>query len=191
MLATLVYLADLDAENFCGLCTLTAARSGVNIASAALPRHISLGTPHRVEDMASYLDMARRVAHEIPPLRITLTAAAAKQAQAGDETVCWLGFHYEESPVLEQARETAARHFEQHHLSLPSPDPICGTRNLTLLTGRGCFDAYQAAQRNLSDRFAGQTLAFHQLGVFYYDADVYSGSCPYFCCQRFQLTETV
>ena len=49
MLATLVYLADEAAENFCGKVTLDlAVRHALPVGSAALPRHISLGTVHAV-----------------------------------------------------------------------------------------------------------------------------------------------
>ena len=187
MLATLVYLADLQAENFCGTCTLTAAQSGVDIASAALPRHISLGTPLLVEDMPFYISIAERVSQVLSPLHIELTSSEAKRINIGNKEACWLGFHYHEVPLLEKTRTLVSSALCEQGFTLPSADPIHGTRNLTLVTGTGDFTFYQAASDILSDHFAGKQLTFDKLGVFFYDADTYRPDCNYFCCHRFQL----
>ena len=76
MLATLVYLADEAAENFCGKVTLDlAVRQALPVGSAALPRHISLGTVHAVKDFEHYLQLAARVAEKLEPLTVELTVA--------------------------------------------------------------------------------------------------------------------
>ena len=108
MLAALVYLADLDTENFCGSYTVKAAQKGISVASGALPRHISLGSPHPVENFEEYLHMAEEFAAVLSPLKVILTGMEACRAKTGNREVCWLGFRYLENLQLEQARVQAA-----------------------------------------------------------------------------------
>lgn len=189
MLAALVYLADLETENFCGNYTRQAAEYGINIASGALPRHISLGTPHPVSDFAQYLRFTDAFASRLRPLHLTLNSLDAAQARAGTREVCWLGFHYLYSRELEGARRKTASALRLLHLALPDPDPIWNTRNLTLLTGTGDLALYRNYACSSPRTFAGKTVTFDKLGVFFYSGSAY-GECPYFCCRRYPLSRT-
>ena len=186
MLAALVYLADLDTENFCGSYTVKAAQKGISVASGALPRHISLGSPHPVENFEEYLHMAEEFATVLSPLKVILTGMEACRAKTGNREVCWLGFHYLDNLQLEQARVQAARWLAGQEIYLPEPDPVRGTRNLTLLIGEEDLGACQSYAREVSATATGRTAVFDQMGVFLYDGDTY-GECDYFCCRRFRL----
>lgn len=106
MLATLVYLADEASENFCGKVTLDlAVRHALPVGSAALPRHISLGTVHAVKDFEHYLQLAARVAEKLEPLTVELTVADTVTTPDGKN---WLGFHFTPSEQLTQSRDFAA-----------------------------------------------------------------------------------
>ena len=84
MLATLCFLADRHTENFCGDHTVGAISCGVPINSAALPRHISLGTPVVIDDLESYLRLSAELASALSPLTVTLQGTMdVREAEAG------------------------------------------------------------------------------------------------------------
>ena len=185
MLATLVYLADEAAENFCGKVTLDlAVRHALPVGSAALPRHISLGTVHAVKDFEHYLQLAARVAEKLEPLTVELTVADTVTTPDGKN---WLGFHFTMSEQLAQSRELAGTLLRQAGYCLPDPDPIKNGQNLTLLMETIDPARFRVCVQEMpADRYIGKPLRFDHMGVFFYDADTYAAS-HYYCCRRFLL----
>lgn len=147
MLATLCYLADFEAENFCCQYTLKAAHCGASIASGALPRHISLGTPRNITDIFAFICEAEKLSAHLSPLVVQLKTLEAIDTSTSSEHTCWLGFHYAAVQELETAREAVAELFQKLDCSISKQDPIRGTRNLTLLTGNLDLQTLQNAKK--------------------------------------------
>jgi len=183
---TLVFTANVAAENFCRKFMLDGAmKGGLGVAAASLPRHISLGMPYEIKDYDAYLAFAEEYAKGLKPIEIKLTDMAC--AAMGDVTGNYC-FKFETGEDLDALRvKTRAALMERLGLEIPEKDGVTGSRNITLGFGTAPFAAYKAYVEG-ADRaaFVGRTLTFDSLGVFYYDAPTISAS-TFFCCKYIPL----
>lgn len=183
---TLVLMADRDGENFCRAIMLDGAMNGgLGVAAAGLPRHISLGLPYYVRDFNAYLAFAERFAAGLHPIEVRLTDMACAPIGSATGNYC---FKFETDADLDTMRaQTVAALRAELGLDVPEKDGVTGTRNITLGFGKAPFDAYKAYVDGAGRAaFAGRTLRFDELGVFYYDEDTI-GANNFFCCKRIPL----
>lgn len=187
MRATLCYLADFDAENFCRDFMVEASeKEHVGVAAGNLPRHISLGLPYEVTDWNAYLGFAERLAEKLHPVSVKLTDMAC--APIGDVTGNYC-FRFEEQFGLDALRlDTVHGLNKELGLSVPEKDGVTGSKNITLGFGTAPFSSYKKYVDEVDkSRFVGKDLTFDQLGIFYYDSDKITAT-SFICCRRFKLS---
>lgn len=166
---TLVFMSNLEGENFCRKVMLKGAmQGGLGVAAAGLPRHISLGMPYEVRDYDAYLQFAEEYAAKLAPIQVTLNGMKAAPLGKASGNYC---FTFDTDADLEALRkQTRDALRDRLGLAVPETDGVTGTRNITLGFGKASFDAYKAFVESTDPAtFQGTSLTFDELGVFYYD----------------------
>lgn len=166
---TLVFMADMEGENFCRKIMLDGAmRGGLGVAAAGLPRHISLGMPYEVADYDAYLDFAEKYAAKLHPIQVTVNGMNA--GRIGNVTGNYCLTFDTDADLEELRKQTREALRSELDLAVPETDGVTGTRNITLGFGKAPFDAYKAYVDNVDPAgYQNVTLTFDELGVFYYD----------------------
>lgn len=183
MKATIVLIADDDAENFGRKLMLNAHRYGnMGFEMARLPQHVSLKQPFSIlnlDEMESFFD---RFAGTLSSMDIQFTGMELfpSKVLGGVDSGC-LSLRVKDTPQLKDAQKRLNEELTSIFGPCPAEHDDDYIFHMTFAIGGAPFNAYQIANAQLKGTIDyEQTFRFSRLGLFYYDDDnITPGS--YFC----------
>lgn len=182
MKATIVFIADNEAENYGRKLMLEAHRIGnLGFEMARLPQHVSLKQPFAIsslDEMEKFLD---ELAKECKPVDIQFERLNVYPSNVlgGNPSGC-LSIEVRESQQLKEMQVLLFRKLEERFGDCPAEHDDDYRFHMTIAIGGAPYENYLNAFETLSKRKYNQLFTFHKIGLFYYDDDeIRSGT--YFC----------
>ena len=167
MKATIVLIADNDAENFGRKLMLEAHRYGkIGFEMARLPQHISLKQPFAIPDLENMEVFFDGFAKKLCPFDIEFVDMDVfpTDVLGGAESGC-MSLRVKETPQL---------------VPCPAEHDNDYVFHMTFAIGGAGYDTYQRAYDELIKSDYNQTFRFSKLGLLYYDDDNITPG-TYFC----------
>jgi len=188
MKATIVLIADVDAENYGRRLLLEAHRAGnVGFEMARLPQHVSLKQPFPIPSLEEMEDFFDEFAKGIPPVDVEfdLLEVLPSNALGGNPSGC-MSIRAIRSDVLDRLQKDLFRRLEERFGPCPAEHDHDYVFHMTVALGSAPYEQYQKAYNALSNRYFHQTLRFDKLGLLYYDDDAIRPG-TYFCLKVAKL----
>lgn len=188
MKATVVLIADNDAENYGRKLMLEAHRYGkIGFEMARLPQHVSLKQPFAIpnlEEMEVFFD---EFAKELVPFDIEFVDMDVfpSNVLGGIESGC-MSLRAKETPQLVKAQKRLNEKLYQAFGPCPAEHDHDYVFHMTFAIGGGDFASYQKAYKELSRKEYRRTFRFSRLGLLYYDDDTIAPG-TYFCYKVCEL----
>lgn len=188
MKATIVLIADNDAENFGRKLMLEAHRYGkIGFEMARLPQHVSLKQPFvipNLEEMEVFFD---EFAKELEPFDIEFVDMDVfpSNVLGGIESGC-MSLRAKETPQLVKAQKRLNEKLYQAFGPCPAEHDNDYVFHMTFAIGGADFASYQKAYKELSRMEYRRTFRFSRLGLLYYDDDTIAPG-TYFCYKVCEL----
>ena len=182
MKATIVLIADNDAENFGRKLMLEAHRYGnMGFEMARLPQHVSLKQPFSIPNLEEMEHFFDRFARTLSSMDIQFTGMELfpSNVLGGVESGC-LSLRVKETSQLKDVQKRLNEDLTKTFGPCPAEHDDDYIFHMTFAIGGAPFNAYQIAYSQLKDKKLDYTFRFSRLGLFYYDDDsITPGS--YFC----------
>ena len=182
MKATIVLIADNDAENYGRKLMLEAHKHGkMGLEMARLPQHVSLKQPFSIpnlEDMEEFFD---EFAKELCPFDIEFEQidVCPSNVLGGSPSGC-MSLRVKETPQLVDAQKRLNEVLYKKFGPCPAEHDDDYVFHMTFAIGGADFEAYQRAYDELVKNDYHQTFRFGKLGLLYYDDDNITPG-TYFC----------
>ena len=182
MKATIVLIADLEAENYGRKLMLRAHRLGeTGFEMARLPQHISLKQPFAIpnlEDMEAFFDA---FAKELHPVTATFEQLDIHPSNViGSIPSGCMSIRVKKSEELERMQQLLFRKLENRFGPCPAAYDNDYIFHMTIAIGKAPFENYQRAYEQMAKELKKQSYRFSRLGLLYYDDDnILPGT--YFC----------
>ena len=182
MKATIVLIADSDAENFGRKLMLDAHKHGnMGFEMARLPQHVSLKQPFSIpnlEDMEVFFD---GFAKELCPFEIEFVDMDVfpSNVLGGAPSGC-MSLRVKETPQLVEAQRRLNVELYEKFGPCPAEHDEDYVFHMTFAIGGANFESYQKAYDELVKNDYKQTFTFGKLGLLYYDDDNITPG-TYFC----------
>ncbi|MCM1283256.1 MAG: 2'-5' RNA ligase family protein [Muribaculaceae bacterium] len=182
MKATIVLIADNDAENYGRKLMLEAHRYGkTGFEMARLPQHVSLKQPFVIpclEDMERFFD---RFVKELDPFDIEFVDMdiVPSNVLGGAESGC-MSLQVKETPQLVDAQKRLNEELCKIFGPCPAEHDDDYVFHMTFAIGGADYESYQRAYNELIKSDYNQTFTFGKLGLLYYDDDDITPG-TYFC----------
>ncbi|MDE5555346.1 MAG: 2'-5' RNA ligase family protein [Muribaculaceae bacterium] len=182
MKATIVLIADNDAENFGRKLMLDAHRCGkMGFEMARLPQHVSLKQPFAIPGLDEMEHFFDKFAKTLSPIDVQFVNMELfpSNVLGGVESGC-LSLRVKDTPQLKNAQQSLNEELTKAFGPCPAEHDDDYIFHMTFAIGGSPFDNYQRAYDELKNMDFNQTFKFSKLGLFYYDDDnITPGS--YFC----------
>lgn len=182
MKATVVLIADDEAENFGRKLMLEAHRYGkTGFEMARLPQHVSLKQPFVIPDLGSMEVLFDEYAKEIHPFEIEFTGIDLfpSNVLGGVDSGC-MSLRVKTTPQLIDAQKMLNERLYQTFGPCPAEHDNDYIFHMTFSIGGADFESYRRAYDRLRKIDFRKTFRFGKLGLFYYDDDnIIPGT--YFC----------
>lgn len=188
MKATMVLIADNDAENFGRKLMLEAHKHGkMGFEMARLPQHVSLKQPFLIpnlEDMEEFFD---GFAKELCPFDIEFVDMDVfpSNVLGGAPSGC-MSLRVKETPQLVDAQKRLNEGLYKKFGPCPAEHDDDYVFHMTFAIGGAGFESYQKAYDELAKNDYNQTFRFSKLGLLYYDDDNITPG-TYFCYKVLSL----
>ena len=188
MKATVVLIADNEAENFGRKMMLEAHRHGkIGFEMARLPQHVSLKQPFvisKLEDMEEFFD---RFAKGLLTFDIEFVDMDVfpSDVLGGEPSGC-MSLRVKETPRLVEAQRRLNEGLYEKFGPCPAEHDDDYIFHMTFAIGGASFEAYQRAYDELIKLDYKKSFRFSKLGLLYYDDDnIKPGT--YFCYKVCEL----
>lgn len=180
MKATIVLLADIEAENYGRKCMLEANQAGcLGFEMARLPQHISLKQPFQIPDLETIENIFNKLAKEFNATSVPLLELDCFPTNVFGYASGGMSIRAEATPQL---RTMQQRLFE--YLETVGPCPAEHDSDyvfhMTIAIGGASYENYEKAYQVLSKQNYKRVLHFDKLGLLYYDDDAIKPG-TYFC----------
>lgn len=183
MKATIVLIADMEAENFGRRLMLEAHRYGrMGFEMARLPQHVSLKQPFAIPDlknMETFFDQFAKMTRQPFEIEFTGLDLFPSNVLGGEESGC-MSLRVKATPQLIATQKRL--NDELYHSFGPCPaehddDYIF---HMTFAIGGADYVSYLKAYERLKETDIKRSYSFSRLGLFYYDDDNITPG-TYFC----------
>lgn len=188
MKATIVLIADNEAENYGRKLMLDAHRAGrLGFEMARLPQHVSLKQPFSIsslEEMEKFFD---EFAGEQSPVEIQFDELEMYPSNVlgGLPSGC-ISIRVKESEKLKEMQKTLFQKLEERFGSCPAEHDDNYVFHMTIAIGGAPYENYLTAYEALSKKNYHRSFAFSKIGLLYYDDDnIQPGT--YFCYKVLNL----
>lgn len=182
MKATIVLIADNEAENYGRKLMLEAHRAGgMGFEMARLPQHVSLKQPFVIPDLAKMEEVFDSFASELKPFDIRFDGIDVfPSVVLGGMSSGVLMMHAVSSPELIGAQKRLNEVLTDAFGPCPAEHDDDYRFHMTFAIGGASFESYQKAYDKLSKEDYNMSFRYSRLGLLYYDDDnIVPGS--YFC----------
>lgn len=182
MKATVVLIADDEAENFGRKLMLDAHRIGkMGFEMARLPQHVSLKQPFSIpslEKMEAFFD---KFAESLTPIEVEFIDMDLfpSNVLGGIESGC-MTLRVKTTERLADAQQQLNEDLLKAFGACPAEHDDDYIFHMTFAIGGADFQAYQRAYAKLKDYDYRRAFRFSRLGLFYYDDDNIAPG-TYFC----------
>ena len=182
MKATIVLIADNDAENYGRKLMLEAHRHGkMGFEMARLPQHVSLKQPFAIpslEKMEAFFD---RFAKELCPFDVEFVDMDIfpSNVLGGVESGC-MSLRVKETQQLIDAQKKLNEELYKAFGACPAEHDNDYVFHMTFAIGGADYESYKRAYDQLVKSDYKQTFRFSKLGLLYYDDDNITPG-TYFC----------
>jgi len=190
MKATLVLLADIEAENFGRKCMLEANRAGqTGFEMARLPHHISLKQPFKIANLEVVENIFDEYAQEVYAITVPLLELDCFPSNVfGYESGC-MSIRAEGTPQLKAMQQKLFDRLEATLGPCPAEHDSDYVFHMTIAIGGGSYENYKKAHQVLRKKSFRHEFLFDKLGLLYYDDDdIRPGT--YFCYKTTKLAES-
>lgn len=182
MKATIVLIADNDAENYGRKLMLEAHKHGkMGFEMARLPQHVSLKQPFSIpnlEDMEVFFDEFAKELHPFD-LEFEQIDVFPSVVLGGSPSGC-MSLRVKETPQLVDAQKRLNEGLYKKFGPCPAEHDDDYVFHMTFAIGGANFESYQKAYDELIKKDYHQNFTFNKLGLLYYDDDnIIPGT--YFC----------
>lgn len=188
MKATIVLIADEEAENFGRKLMLEAHRYGnMGFEMARLPQHVSLKQPFVIPSLDEMERFFDKFAKTLLPMDISFVGMDLfpSNVLGGVESGC-LTLRVKAAPQLISAQKQLNIELNKVFGACPAEHDNDYIFHMTFAIGGAPFNAYQRAYNQLKNLDFNRDFRFSKLGLFYYDDDnITPGS--YFCYKVCEL----
>lgn len=182
MKATIVLIADNDAENYGKKLMLEAHRHGkMGFEMARLPQHVSLKQPFVIPDLARMEGFFDEFAGELSPFDIEFVDMDLfpSNVLGGVPSGC-MSLRVKTTPQLAEAQKKLNEELYQTFGACPAEHDDDYIFHMTFAIGGADYGAYQRAYDALKKTDYRRVFRFNRLGLLYYDDDnIVPGT--YFC----------
>lgn len=182
MKATIVLIADNDAENFGRKLMLEAHKAGeMGFEMARLPQHVSLKQPFAIPDLESMEAFFDNLAKELQPFIIEFEGIDLfpSNVLGGVESGC-LSLRVKTTPQLLEAQRKLNKQLTDVFGPCPAEHDNDYIFHMTFAIGGAPLESYRIAYKDLQNFDYKRSFKFTRLGLFYYDDDnIIPGT--YFC----------
>lgn len=182
MKATIVLIADNDAENFGRRLMLEAHRlGGMGFEMARLPQHVSLKQPFSIPNLEAMESFFDRFAKGLSPFEIEFVGIDLfpSTVLAGVPSGC-MSLRVKDTPQLIEAQKRLNEELVEAFGACPAEHDDDYIFHMTFAIGGADFRSYQRAYDHLKKTDFLRTFRFDKLGLFYYDDDNITPG-TYFC----------
>ena len=181
MKATIVLLADIEAENYGRKCMLEANQAGnIGFEMARLPQHISLKQPFKIPDLVTIENIFDELANDFYAISVPLHELECFSTNVLGYDWGGISIRTEATPQLSAMQQ---RLFERLEATL-GPCPAEHDRDyvfhMTIAIGGAPYENYEKAYQVLRAKNYKRVLHFDKLGLLYYDNDAIKPG-TYFC----------
>lgn len=187
MKATIVLIANNEAENFGRKFMLQAHRTGnLGFEMARLPQHVSLKQPFHITSLEEIEQFFDRYAENTKPVIVKFTNLSTFPSNVfGYESGC-IFLNAEKSEALQYLQKELFDQLESSFGKCPADHDENYTFHMTVAIGGAPFKNYEIAMDELKKLDYKKELIFDKLGLLYYDDDdIKPGS--YFCYKIVKL----
>lgn len=192
MKATIVLIADNNAENFGRKLMLEAHRYGhIGFEMARLPQHVSLKQPFLIPNLESVESFFDSFATRLTPFEIEFVDIDLfpSNVLGGLPSGC-LSLRAKSTPHLIEAQRLLNEELLKAFGPCPAEHDDDYIFHMTFAIGGADFSSYEKAYRKLKKSDFRHSFRFSRLGLFYYDDDnITPGS--YFCYKVIDLPEKI
>lgn len=182
MKATIVLIADNDAENYGRRLMLEAHRYGkMGFEMARLPQHVSLKQPFAIPSLENMEVFFDGFVKELSPFEIEFVDIDVfpTNVLGGVESGC-MSLRAKETPKLVDAQRRLNEELYQLFGPCPAEHDDDYVFHMTFAIGGADYESYQRAYDALIKSDYKQTCRFSKLGLLYYDDDNITPG-TYFC----------
>lgn len=188
MKATIVLIADNEAENFGRKLMLDAHKLGdLGFEMAKLPQHVSLKQPFSIPSLEEMEEFFDEFVKNKKPVEVEFeeVEVCPSNVLGGNPSGC-LSIRVKESYELRSMQKELFESLEERFGPCPAEHDNDYVFHMTFALGRAPFENYQKAYDGLAGMKFEQAYMFSKLGLLYYDDD---NICPgtYFCYKILDL----
>lgn len=188
MKATIVLIADNEAENFGRKMMLEAHKHGnMGFEMARLPQHVSLKQPFSIPNLDDMEEFFDRFAKELLPFKIEFEDIDVfpSNVLGGVSSGC-MSLRVRETPQLVDAQRRLNEGLYEKFGSCPAEHDDDYIFHMTFAIGGASFEAYERAYDKLIKLDYKKSFKFSKLGLLYYDDDNITPG-TYFCYKVCEL----
>lgn len=182
MKATIVLIADNDAENFGRKLMLEAHKYGkMGFEMARLPQHVSLKQPFSIPSLEKMEEFFDGFAQELSPFDVEFMDMDVfpSNVLGGVPSGC-MSLRVKETPQLVEAQRRLNVELYEKFGSCPAEHDDDYIFHMTFAIGGANFESYQKAYVELVKQDYNRSFRFNKLGLLYYDDDNITPG-TYFC----------
>lgn len=182
MKATIVLIADTEAENYGRKMMLEAHRFGnTGFEMARLPQHVSLKQPFFIPSLEKMEMLFDTFAKSMHPVNIEITGIDLFRSNVlnGVESGC-ISLRVESTPQLVDSQRQLNEELYHQFGPCPAEHDNDYIFHMTVAIGGADFNSYQKAYAEMKQHFTCRSFRFDKLGLFYYDDDNIAPG-TYFC----------
>lgn len=189
MKATIVLLADVEAENFGRKCMLEAHRAGaVGFEMARLPHHISLKQPFKIPNLDRIEDIFDEFAKKVNAVMVPLLELDCFRTNVFGYESGGMSIRAESTPQLVVMQKILVELLESRLGPCPAEHDSDYVFHMTIAIGGASYENYERAYQELKVLDFHKKFRFDRMGLFYYDDDnIKPGT--YFCYKIAQLRD--
>lgn len=181
MKATIVLLADIEAENFGRKCMLKAHQAGnLGFEMARLPHHISLKQSFKIPDLDTVETLFDQYAKEVNAISVPLLELDCFPSNVFGYESGGMSIRAESTPQLKAMQQKLFELLEASLGPCPAEHDADYVFHMTIAIGGASYENYEKAYQVLKQQNYHKEFLFDRLGLLYYDDDdIKPGT--YFC----------
>ena len=181
MKATIVLLANNEAENFGRRLMLEAHKAGnLGFEMARLPQHISFKQPFSIPDLEQFEEFFDQFAKDIEPVTVKFINITMHPSNIlGYESGC-ISISAEKSDELAEIQRNLFWRLKERFGKCPADHDDDYVFHMTIAIGGAPYNNYEKAFIEMKKKAYQKTFVFDRLGLLYYDDDTIRPG-TYFC----------